>query len=68
MSITKAIRLSDDEHRKIARFLDKNPFFDFSTLARTAIKSFIEAPTITIRPVTENHDDPKAEISNARDE
>ncbi len=68
MSITKAIRLSEDEHRKITRFLTKNPFFDFSTLARTAIKSFIEAPTITIRPVSETNDAPNMEVSNERDE
>ena len=38
---TKAIRLSESEDRLIEEFLRKNPFFDFSSLARTAILKFM---------------------------
>lgn len=51
MSKTKAIRLSDEEDQLIAEFLRENPFFDFSTLAKTAILSFIKNPTVEIRPL-----------------
>lgn len=51
MSKTKAIRLSDEEDRLIAQFLRENPFFDFSTLAKTAILNFILRPTVEIRPL-----------------
>jgi hypothetical protein len=51
MAITKAVRLSDEEMENIERFLAQNPFFDFSTLARLAIQSFMEAPTVQIRPL-----------------
>jgi len=51
MSKTKAIRLSDKEEKLIEEFLSKNPFFDFSSLARTAIMSFIENPQLQITPV-----------------
>lgn len=37
MSKTRAIILSPDEEAKIQKFLELNPFIDFSTLARTAI-------------------------------
>jgi len=51
MAKTKAIRISDREEELIQRFLKQNPFFDFSTLARTAILSFIENPEIKLIPV-----------------
>ncbi len=48
---TKAIRISKNEEALIQRFLEDNPFFDFSSLARTAILNFIEQPNIKIKPV-----------------
>ena len=49
--VTKAIRLSSKEEALVNEFLEANPFFDFSSLARTAILSFIRQPTIAITPV-----------------
>lgn len=51
MAKTKAIRLSDRDEKLIEEFLNKNPFFDFSTLARTSIMHFIENPQLQITPV-----------------
>ena len=51
MAVTKAVRLSDEEMKRIERFLEQNPFFDFSTLARLAIAGFMESPTVQIRPL-----------------
>ena len=52
MTVSKALRFSDDEYRQIQQFLDKNPFFDFSTLARVAILEFIRNPKLEINAVT----------------
>ena len=51
MSKTRAIRFSDKEQRQIEEFLAKNPFFDFSTLARMAILEFVENPKMTLKAV-----------------
>lgn len=51
MTKTKAIRLSESEDRLIEEFLRKNPFFDFSSLARTAILKFIEDPRLSFTAV-----------------
>jgi hypothetical protein len=51
MSKTRAIRLTDQEDKLIEEFLKKNPFFDFSGLARTAILNFIQQPSVQIRPI-----------------
>lgn len=51
MALTKAIRLSASEMDSISEFLRQNPFFDFSSLARTAILNFIQNPTVSIRPL-----------------
>lgn len=51
MTKTRAIRLSEKEDKLINDFLKKNPFFDFSSLARTAIASFIENPTLKVKPI-----------------
>jgi hypothetical protein len=49
--ITKAIRLTPLEEAQINEFLASNPFFDFSSLARTAILSFVRQPTVVIKPI-----------------
>jgi hypothetical protein len=54
VSKTRAIRFSENEDKKIEEFLEKNSFFDFSTLARIAILAFLKDPKITILPVKEN--------------
>ncbi len=51
MTKTRAIRLSVEEDRVIEEFLKKNTFFDFSSLARTAIRAFVENPHLTITPI-----------------
>lgn len=45
---TRAIRFSEQENKAIKDFLEKNPFFDFSTIARMAILNFIEKPEINL--------------------
>lgn len=51
---TKAVRFSDNEEKAIAEFLEKNPFLDFSTLARLSIMSFIENPELKLKPISKN--------------
>ena len=46
---TRTIRFNDEDLRDIDRFLKQNKIFDFSTLARTAIRNFIENPNIEIK-------------------
>ena len=53
MSKTRAIRLSDQDEKRIEEFLRNNPLFDFSSLARLAILGFIKDPKLTIYPVKE---------------
>lgn len=55
MAKTKAIRVSDREDKLIKEFLSKNPFFDFSSLARTSIMHFIENPQLQITPVKQKN-------------
>ena len=51
MSKTRAIRLSDEEEVAIQRFLELNPYLDFSTLARISIFDFIKDPKLKLEPV-----------------
>ena len=46
---TKAVRFNEKEERAIMDFLQKNPYFDFSTLARMAIINFIENPELKLK-------------------
>jgi hypothetical protein len=50
-SVTRTVRFNQKEAGLIDRFLEKNPFLDFSTLARLAIAHFIENPELKILPV-----------------
>ncbi len=47
---TRAVRFNENEEQAIKEFLIKNPFFDFSTLARVAIINFIEKPEMRLKP------------------
>lgn len=47
---TKAVRFNEKEDKAIKDFLEKNPYFDFSTLARMAIINFIEKPELRLKP------------------
>jgi len=49
LTTTRTIRFKADEAARIERFLAKNPFLDFSTLARLAIDQFIHDPSVQIR-------------------
>jgi hypothetical protein len=51
MSKTRAVRLTTEEDKMVQQFLELNPFFDFSTLTRTAILQFIENPKMNLKPV-----------------
>ena len=51
---TKAVRFSDKEEKAISKFLEMNPFLDFSTLARLSIMKFIENPEIKLKAVLPN--------------
>lgn len=51
--ITKALRFSHKEWEAIAQFLKQNPFFDFSSLARTAIHEFVRNPKLVIKGIEE---------------
>jgi hypothetical protein len=51
MPKTRAIRFSDSEERLIKEFLGKNPIFDFSTMARAAVRQFITNPQISMTAI-----------------
>lgn len=58
---TRAIRFNDKEEKAIKDFLEKNPYFDFSTVARMAIISFIENPELKLVPTLLNSESKKLE-------
>ena len=58
---TRAIRFNDKEEEAIKDFLEKNPYFDFSTVARMAIINFIENPELKLVPTTLNSESKKQE-------
>ena len=47
---TKAVRFNPEEEKAISDFLQRNPYFDFSTLARIAIIKFIQNPSLELKP------------------
>lgn len=51
MSKTRAIRLTKEDDKKIEAFIKANPIFDFSSLARHSILSFMENPSIKFKTV-----------------
>lgn len=51
MSKTRAIRFSEKEEKQIEEFLQANPIFDFSSLARTAIIAFLRRPNLALKAV-----------------
>jgi hypothetical protein len=51
MAKTRAIRFTEQDEKLIQEFLKYNAFFDFSTLARTAILSFIQDPHLILKAV-----------------
>ncbi len=51
-SATRTIRFSEADVRDIDLFLSENPFFDFSTLARIAIREFMLNPQLQIKSLS----------------
>lgn len=51
MAKTRALRLTEEDEALISEFLKANPIFDFSALARTAIRQFVANPRLDLRPV-----------------
>lgn len=49
---TRTVRFKRSELEKIDEFLEKNSFFDFSSLTRMAIQKFISEPQLTLIPVS----------------
>jgi hypothetical protein len=62
MAKTRALRLSDKDEQLIEAFLKENPFLDFSTLTRIAIRQFIENPSVTFKSVRQ----PKKGVADVR--
>lgn len=58
----KAIRLSNQDNAQITEFLAQNPLFDFSSLARTSIISFIENPQLKIKAIKKTKKSKKREL------
>lgn len=52
----RAVRFSAQEEGEMQRFLDLNSFLDFSTLARVAIKRFMQDPKIEMKSLIEATD------------
>ncbi len=59
---TKGVRFNKSDEEAINDFLEKNPYFDFSTLARMAIIKFIQNPTIELQ-ATDKFEDNKNETN-----
>jgi hypothetical protein len=45
------VRFTEAEENLIEEFLKKNPYFDFSTLAKISILEFIKKPEINLTAV-----------------
>lgn len=49
--VSRTVRFSKHEDDLIEEFLRENPFFDFSTLVRVSVQSFIKEPSLSIKAV-----------------
>lgn len=63
MAKVRGVRFTEQEEKLIDEFIRKNPFFDFSTLAKVAILEFIRKPAINFTPVGLNS---KKEVKDVR--
>lgn len=59
-TVSRTVRFKSEELELVEEFLDKNPFFDFSTLTRTAVMQFIQNPSIQIQAVARPRNDSNA--------
>ena len=56
MSSTKTVRFKKEEAELVERFLKHNPFFDYSSLCRTAVIQFIQNPKLPLKSVHQKMD------------
>ncbi len=63
MAKVRGVRFTEEEEALIEEFIRKNPFFDFSTLAKVAILEFIRRPELRFTPVNSNT---KNEVEDVR--
>lgn len=63
-TFTRTVRFSQSETDDIGAFLKRNPFFDFSSLARLAITEFIRNPVLRVNPLVQKNDFPKDRIES----
>lgn len=59
----RGVRFTEKEESLIEEFLRKNPYLDFSTLAKISILEFIKRPEINFTPVKQI---PMKESKNVR--
>jgi hypothetical protein len=50
-NLSRTVRFKESELKLIEEFLERNPFFDFSSLTRIAVIGFIKQPSVQITPV-----------------
>ncbi len=63
MAKVRGVRFTEQEEALIEEFLHKNPFFDFSTLAKVAILEFVKKPELNFTAVSKKS---KKEVKDAR--
>jgi hypothetical protein len=51
-SKVRGLRLTPEEEVLVDSFLEANPIFDFTTLARAALRAFVSNPQLVINPVS----------------
>jgi hypothetical protein len=61
ITISRTIRFKERDLETIDEFLEKNPFFDFSSLTRIALTEFIKNPSMQIVGVISEEPTPKPE-------
>ena len=62
--VNKAVRFSKTDWKLVSSFLDQNSFFDFSSLARTAVLQFIKNPKLELKAVTQSEKKPNQSIQS----
>ena len=52
-TVTRTVRFKRSDLERIERFLEENPIFDFSSLVRLSVESFMKQPKVLLKPVSE---------------
>ena len=50
-NVSRTVRFKREEVDLIERFLEVNPFFDFSSLTRVALTQFIQDPKLPLKAI-----------------